>query len=282
MSPFIEKMTVDMDLRGLCFNTKYSYLLHVEHFAKHFGKEPELMDETEIRAYLHHRIAVRKLSSSDTAVCYCALRFFFETTLGKVWNAKAIPRIKVRKRLPQVLSPEEVRRLFDAVSNLKHKAALMTAYGAGLRVSEVANLKIADIDSKNMQIKINQGKGDVDRYSLLSVINLEVLREYYKQYHPKVWLFPGQDPTKPLHPHSLRLAFTDAKHKAGIQKKVTFHSLRHSFATHLLETGVPIHHIQKLLGHKNLHTTCIYLHLTRLSFMNIKSPLDMLPEPKDD
>lgn len=158
----------------------------------------------------------------------------------------------------------------------------MTAYGAGLRVSEVANLKIADIDSKGMQIRINQGKGHVDRYSLLSVTNLEALREYFKQYRPKIWLFPGQDPTKAIHSHSLGLVFTDAKLKAGIQKKVTFHSLRHSFATHLLEAGVPIYHIQKLLGHKNIHTTCIYLHLTRLSLMNIKSPLDMLPEPKDD
>ena len=158
----------------------------------------------------------------------------------------------------------------------------MTAYGAGLRVSELANLRIADIDSKNMQIRINQGKGNVDRYSLLSVANLEVLREYYKQYHPKDWLFPGQDPTKAINSRTLSTIFKEAKRKVGIKKPVSIHSLRHSFATHLLEDGVPISHIQKLLGHKSVGTTCVYIHISRLSLLQIKSPLDTMPGHIDE
>ena len=282
MSPFIEKMTVDMDLRGMSLNTKKAYLLQVKHFSEHFGKPAEQMGEAEIRTFLHNRLVVRKLSSSNAVVCYCALRFFFETTLGQNWNDRALPIVKRRSKLPHALSKEEILLVFNATNNLKHRAVLMTAYGAGLRVSELANLKISDIDSKNMQIRINQGKGGVDRYSLLSVANLEVLREYYKQYRPKDWLFPGQDPTKAINPRTLSKVFKEVKRKVGIKKPVSIHSLRHSFATHLLEDGVPIYHIQKLLGHKSPGTTCIYLHLTRLSFLKIKSPLDTMPEPNDE
>lgn len=271
-----------MDLRGLSLNTKAAYLSHVKHFSEHFSKPPEQMGEAEVREYLHHGIVVRKLSSSYAVVCYYALQFFFETTLGRTWEEKAVPRMKRGKKLPDVLSQEEILVVLNATNNLKHRAVLMTAYGAGLRVSELANLKITDIDSKNMQIRIQQGKGNVDRYSLLSVANLKALREYYKQYHPKLWLFPGQDPTKAINPRSLSIVFKDAKRKVGIKKQVSIHTLRHSFATHLLEAGVPIYHIQKLLGHKNIRTTCIYLHLTRLSFMKITSPLDTMPESTDD
>ena len=282
MSTFITKMLMDMDLRGLSLNTKSAYRLHVKHFSEHFGKPPEQMGETEIREYLHHGIAVRKLSSSYATVCYAALKFFFENTLGREWDNKALPRIKRRKKMPNILSKEELLLLFDATNNIKHRAVLMTAYGAGLRVSELAKLKIADIDSKNMQIFIRQGKGQVDRFSLLSVANLAVLREYYKQYHPKLWLFPGKDPTKAITTLSLQLIFRYAKRKVGISKDVSVHSLRHSFATHLLEDGVDICHIQKLLGHKSVSTTCKYLHLTRLSLLNVKSPLDSIPGLNDD
>ena len=158
----------------------------------------------------------------------------------------------------------------------------MTAYSAGLRVSEVAHLRITDIDSKNMQIFINQGKGQVDRYSIFSMATLGVLREYYKQYRPKHWLFPGQDPTKPITTSALTLVFHYAKQKVDIKKKVSIHSLRHSFATHLIEEGVDLCHIQKLLGHKSMSTTGKYLHLTRLNLANVKSPLDTIPAPTDD
>ena len=153
----------------------------------------------------------------------------------------------------------------------------MTAYAAGLRASEIANLKVGDIDSKNMEIFIRQGKGQIDRYSLLSSLNLAVLRQYYKQYRPVLWLFPGQDPAKPINVKTLSMIFKNIKVKI-----VSIHSLRHSFATHLLEDGVDICHIQKLLGHKNISTTSRYLHLTRLHLKKIRSPLDTMPEPIDE
>lgn len=273
---------MDIDLRGLSPHTKSAYRLHVKNFSEHFGKPPEQMGEAEIRKFLHHGIAVRKLSTSYASVCCSALKFFFTNTLGREWDNKKLPQIKRKKKLPQILSKEEILLLFDATNNIKHRAVLMTAYGAGLRVSELAKLKIADIDSKNMQIFVRQGKGQVDRFSLLSVANLTVLRKYYKQYHPKVWLFPGQYPTNAISTHALQKIFLEAKRKVGIEKEVSIHSLRHSFATHLLEDGVDICHIQKLLGHKSVSTTCKYLHLTRLSLLNVKSPLDSMPEPTDD
>ena len=282
MSTLMDKMAMDIDLRGLSPNTRRAYLMHVKQFADHFGLPAEQLGETEIREYLHHVIAERKLSSSFAVVCYCALRFFFETTLGRGWNPKAIPRIKRSSRQPNILSKEEILQLFNATGNLKHRAILMTAYSAGLRVGEISTLKIADIDSKNMQILIKQGKGKVDRYSILSEATLSVLREYYKQYRPKVWLFPGQYTEKPINPRTLGSIFKNAKRKVGIKKQVTIHSLRHSFATHLLEDNVHICHIQKLLGHTNIRTTCIYLHLTRLSVMNVKSPIDTMDGLNND
>lgn len=270
-----------MDLRGLSPHTKSAYRLHIQHFSEHFGKLPEEMGDAEIRKYLHHGIAVRKLSSSYVIVCYSALKFFFVKTLGREWDPDILPRIKRRTKLPNILSKEELVRLFDATNNLKHRAALMTAYGSGLRVGELAQLKISDIDSKNMQVFIRQGKGQKDRFSLLSAANLTVLREYYRHYRPKSWLFPGQDPAKPIARYTLQMIFRDAKRKIGLEKNVSIHSLRHSFATHLLEDGVDVSYIQKLLGHKRVSTTCKYLHLTRLSLLNIKSPLDSMPGRSD-
>jgi integrase/recombinase XerD len=276
LSIFTDKMEMDMQLRGFSPHTKAAYRSHLKHFEKHFGKPAEQMGEEEIRQYLHYGIIHRKLSSSYASSCYCALKFFFETTLKREWDNKNVPRVKTGRKLPAILSKEELILLFNVTNNLKHKAILMTAYGAGLRVSEIANLKISDIDSKNMQIIVSQGKGNVDRYSVLSQANLTILREYYKQYHPKTWLFPGQDPVNPLNRRSIHRVFKDAKRKAGISKNVSIHSLRHSFATHLLEDNVNICHIQKLLGHRSIRTTCLYLHLTRMSVLNVKSPLDTM------
>lgn len=276
LSTLMDKMQIDMDLRGLSPHTKAAYLLHVKHFAEYFGKPLEELGESNVRVFMHHVIVERKLSSSYAVVCYSALKFLFETTRGRRWNKKVVPRIKRENKLPNILTKEEIILLFNATNNLKHRAVLMTAYSAGLRVSELANLKITDIDSENMQLFIRQGKGKNDRYAILSEANLVILREYYKQYRPKVWLFPGQYPTKPITPTALRLIFTDAKQKVGIKKKVSIHSLRHSFATHLLEDNVHICHIQKLLGHKSLGATSVYLHITRLSLLNIKSPIDTM------
>lgn len=282
MSTFMDKMVMDLELRGLSSHTKSAYLLHVKKFSEHFGKPADQLGTAQVREYLHHGIVHRKLSRSYATVCYCALKFFFATTLCREWDAKDVPRAKKSSKLPNILSKEEILLLFNAAKNLKHRAILMTTYSAGLRVSEVANLKIADIDSKNRQIIIKQGKGKVDRYSLLSDANLAVLREYFKQYRPKGWLFPGQYPGRPITPQTLSGIFRDARRKVGITKEVSIHTLRHSFATHLLEDNVHICHIQKLLGHKGIRTTCIYLHLTRTSVLKVKSPLDTMPEPTDD
>ena len=178
MSTAMEKLLVDMDLKGFSTNTKKTYLLSINHFSAHFGAKPEALGEDEIRQYLHHEIVKRKQSSSSVIVSYSALRFFFETTLGREWNARAFPRVKRGNKLPDILTRTEVLQLLDAANNLKHKAILMTAYAAGLRASEIANLKVGDSDSKNMEIFIRQGKGQIDRYSLLSSLNLAVLRQY--------------------------------------------------------------------------------------------------------
>lgn len=187
-----------------------------------------------------------------------------------------IPRAKKEKKLPVVLSPSEVKRIFNATVNIKHKAILMTIYGAGLRVSEAANLKISDIDSSNMQIHIRQGKGKKDRYCMLSPMILNILREYYKYYHPKEWLFQGSTPNKPISSRTIERVFEISKKKSGITKNATVHTLRHSFATHLLESGVDVYHIQQLMGHSSVKTTSIYIHLQRKDVLNIKSPLDTL------
>ncbi|WP_341462423.1 tyrosine-type recombinase/integrase [Clostridium tyrobutyricum] len=193
-----------------------------------------------------------------------------------------IPRIKERRRLPVVLSPEEVKDIFDATRNIKYKTILMTIYSAGLRVSEVCNLKVTDIDSKNMQIFIKQGKGKKDRYSLLSKSNLQILREYWKTYKPEEHLFSGRYRTDAITTRSVQKIFQKSKEKAGITKPATVHTLRHSFATHLLDAGTDICYIQRLLGHTRITTTTIYLHLRRMDLLNIKSPLDILVGAEND
>lgn len=189
---------------------------------------------------------------------------------------KSIPRTKKAKKLPIVLSKDEVKRIINVTANLKHKAIFATTYAAGLRVSEVANLRIKDIDSSNMQIRVSQGKGNKDRYTLLSEKNIEILREYFKVYHPTTWLFPGMLKDDPINTRTIQKVFVRAKQKAGIKKDATIHSLRHSFATHLLEAGTDIYHIQQLLGHTNVKTTSIYIHLTNHNVLKLTSPLDSL------
>ena len=175
-----------------------------------------------------------------------------------------------------VLAQSEIKDLFNAVINLKHRTILITIYAAGLRVSEAANLKVTDIDSRNMQIRVVQGKGQKDRYTMLSPKNLEVLRDYWKYYHPKDWLFPGNPMDKPISTRTIQKVFKTAKTKAGIKKEATVHTLRHSFATHLVEAGTSIFHIQQLMGHTNPKTTSVYIHLSRKDVLQIKSPLDTM------
>ncbi|ADG82317.1 tyrosine-type recombinase/integrase [Thermincola potens] len=276
MNELLRKMQMNLVIAGFSPKTHDDYLRHVKHFQKHFGKPLEHMGYDEVREFLHHAITQRKLSCSYVNQTYSAIRFFYETVLGWDWNMKQVPRVKREKTLPAVLSIDEVKAIFNVTKNIKHKAILMTTYAAGLRVGEVTRLKISDIDSKNMQILIKLGKGKKARYSLLSPANLSILRQYWRQYRPSYWLFPGKPSDKPISVRTVQQIFYDAKVLAGIQKDVSIHTLRHCFATHLLEAGTDILHIQQLLGHTSIHTTCIYLHLRRMDVLNVKSPLDLL------
>ena len=242
----------------------------------------KLLEENEIRDYLHYCIMEKKLSEGTVNYINASLKFFYTKTLNRYWNMDKIARVKEPKKLPAVLSPQEVKSIFDVTENLKHKAILMTVYSAGLRVSEVCNLKITDIDSKNMQILIRQGKGKKDRYSLLSKANLEILREYWKRYHPEEYLFSGRYRTDAITSRSVQKMLEQSLEKTKITKNVTVHTLRHSFATHLLDAGTDICYIQRLLGHTRITTTTIYLHLRRMDLLNIKSPLDILLGEQDD
>lgn len=282
MTELKEKMKIDMELRGYSPITIKHYIGQVSMLARYFNKSPEVLGVEEIRKYLHYCIMERHLNEGTVSTIYSALKFFYEKTLEREWKAEKIVRIKERRKLPPILSRSEVKSIFDAVNNLKHKAILMTIYAAGLRVSEAANLKISDIDSKNMQIFIREGKGKKDRYTLLSKANLEILREYWRRYQPKTYLFPGQNPEGPISVRSIEKVFTAAKEKAGIKKKVSVHTLRHSFATHLLEAGTDICYIQRLLGHTSINTTTIYLHLRRMDLLDITSPLDALTGTNND
>lgn len=276
MTKLREQFIRDLELKGFSPNTQQAYLKHVVAFSKYYHKSPELLGVEEIKDYLHHLIAERNLSKSYVNQAYSGLKLLYETTLIREWDMKRIPRAKKEQKLPEVLSQKEVKAILGGVKNLKHKAILTTIYAAGLRIGEAVNLKISDIDSVNMQIKIRQGKGRKDRITLLSKENLKLLRYYFKQFKPKDWLFPGENRDKHLTTRSVERIMDKAVEKAGITKPVTVHTLRHSFATHLLENGVDIYYIQRLLGHTNIKTTSIYLHMTNIKLKNIKSPLDTI------
>jgi site-specific recombinase XerD len=199
-----EQMIMDLELKGYNLKTQITYLRYMKDFTHHLGKSPEKMDEKEIKEYLHFLITQKKASQSTISCAYSALKFFYETTLHQDWGILKIPRIKTNRQLPIVLARSEVKDLLEVTTNLKHRAILMTTYAAGLRVSETAHLKINDIDSKRMQIRVEQGKGKKDRYTLLSEINLNLLRSYWKIYQPKTWLFPGNPPENPISTRSIQ------------------------------------------------------------------------------
>ena len=275
-----DKMLKDMQLRGFSPNTQYRYLMNLKSFETHFGKPAQQMGQDELRDFLHYLIREKKVSSSYVNSVYSALKFFFATTLGRSWDMSEIPRVKKARKLPVALSKEEINRLLAVTTNIKFQTMFMLAYSAGLRVSEIARLKIADIDSENMQIFVRQGKGNIDRYSILSEICLETLRRYWREYRPTVWLFPGKISGEPIRARAIQDAFLKMRIKTGLDPKASIHSLRHSFATHLLEDGVNIVYIQQLLGHARISTTTIYLHLTKVKLLQVRSPLDLLDENK--
>lgn len=278
MGKLREQMKMDMELKGLADKTQKVYLARMRDFVQHFGRSPDLLGEQEIREYLHHLIRDTEFSQSTINQAYSALKFFYQTTLQRVWDISRIPRVKVKQTLPVVFSQQEIKVLLGVVSNLKHLALLMTIYSGGLRVSEAVHLKVFDIDSDRMMIRVDQGKGKKDRYTLLAKKALVVLREYWQVYRAEDWLFPGQIPGQPLSTRSIQKVFNRSVERAGIRKPSRLHTLRHSFATHLAEAGVALPYIQQLLGHTSLKTTSIYLHVTRKDLARIVSPLDLIED----
>jgi integrase/recombinase XerD len=278
MSKLREQMKRDLDLRGFAELTKKSYLAHIERYAKYFNESPEKLDDEHIKRYLHFLEKEKGLSRAYNAQAYSALKFLYETTMKKDWSNYRIPRSKKVRKLPIVLTKTEIRKIFREVKNLKQKAMLMTIYSAGLRVSECEKLKVSDIESENRRIKIRDAKGNKERYTLLGETNYEILKDYWKIHRPQEYLFPGQNNGTHITSRSIQKAFERAKKKAGIKKKATVHSLRHSFASHLLEDGVDVFHIQKLLGHANVKTTAIYIHVSQSKTLSIKSPLEEISD----
>lgn len=223
MDNTIQKMVMDMQLRGLAEGSQNEYAKYVLNLQKFCGKPVSEVTENEIKTFLHHLIAKKKLSASTVNAYNAALKFLYEKTLKRGWNSENLPRLKKPKKLPDVLTKDEVQLLFDVTNNLKHKCVLMTVYGSGLRLSEITGLKVSDIDSKNMRIFIRQGKGKKDRYAILSQKSLEILREYWKTYRPKDWLFEGREKGTPLTRRSTQDLFYNAVKKAGIKKDVSLH-----------------------------------------------------------
>ena len=269
-----DQMKADMELKGFSLKTQKGYIGYVRGFALYFNKSPEYLGENEIKEYLLYLIREKKASSSAVNQCYSALKFLYERTLNRRWVMEKIPRTKKEKKLPVVLDRTEVEALFSVTKNLKHRAILMLIYSSGLRLAEASHLKVSDIDIKRMMIRVRDGKGGKGRYTILSSVALDVLRQYWRKYHPIEWLFPGHREDKQISGRSIQKIFDRAKNLANITKPVTVHTLRHSFATHLLEAGTDLHHIQLLLGHKSPKTTTVYLHVSRKDLIRIVSPLD--------
>src|ERR1700730_13157897 len=236
LNPLRRRMIEDMKVRNLSPVTQRCYVHAVAKFARYFNRSPDRLGLTDVRTYQIH-LASSVMSWAGFNVAVCALRFFYGVTLGRSAIVERIPYARKRRQLPVILSADEVVRFFAAVPSLKHRTALMTAYAAGLRVSEVVRLKLADIDSSRMLIRVDQGKGGRDRYVMLSPQLLVVLRAYWQEARPGHWLFPGQDDSRPLVPSVLQWACRKARAAARLGKPVTVHTLRHSFATHLLEAG---------------------------------------------
>jgi site-specific recombinase XerD len=269
-------MIEDMQIRNLSPKTQRNYLDQVAKFAQFFGKSPSLLGPEEIRTYQVYLVQEKQVAWSVLNQAVCALRFFYRITLGKDWAIQRIPAPKTEKKLPVVLSADEVARFFAAIPSLKHRAILMTAYAAGLRVSEVTNLQVADIDSQRMVIRVRQGKGRKDRYVMLSPHLLTLLRTYWKVRRPTSWLFPGRNQGRPISVRMVQIACQQVRVEAGLSKQVTVRALRHSFATHLLEAGTDVRTIQILLGHRSLQTTARYTHVSTSTIRAAASPLDAL------
>ena len=275
ISPLRQRMIDDMTARRFTEDTQKDYVRNVRIFAAFLGRSPDTATREDLRRFQLH-MAQQQISPGSINAAIAALRFFFTVTLERPDLVRPLTIVNKPRKAPVVLSQEEVARLLEAAPGLNYKAALSVAYGAGLRVSEVANLKVRDIDSERMTLRVEQGKGQRDRYVMLSPQLLGLLRDWWRAARPQVWLFPGQNPINPITPRQLNRAVAAAKDLAGIAKRVSPHTLRHSFATHLLEQNVDIRVIQVLLGHAKLETTALYTRVAVNTIRDVKSPLERL------
>lgn len=278
LTPLVKRMAEDMLLRNFSPSTIDSYTYQVDRFQKHFEKPIEELGEEEIRQYQLHLVQVKKSSWSAFNQAVCGLRFLYEVTLRKPWTVKHIPFGKRPKRLPTVLGDDEVQRLLEWVSFPKHRMALLMCYAAGLRLSEATHIKVSDLDGSRGMLHIRSGKGRKDRYVPLAPRLLNELRQYWKLSRPTIYLFPGRTANVSLSPATVQKACKLAAAQARINKSyVTTHTLRHSYATAMLEAGVDILTISRLLGHSSFVTTMIYLHCRRQHLDSVPSPIDWLP-----
>ena len=273
-NPLRQRMLQDLKLRNLALTTQGEYVRWVGKFASFHKESPGSLEMEDVRDYLVHLMEVERKSPSSFIVASAALRFLYANTLRRPWALEYIPIPKREKRLPVILSPEEIVVFIDAAPGLRDRAIVKTTYGAGLRTNEVAHLKVGDIDSKRMVIRIEQGKGSKDRYVMLSPRLLEELRAYWKDARPQKWLFGGDSP---ISDDSVRAAIKRTAKAAGLSKHVTPRTLRHCFATHMLESGHRVEQIQQLLGHRSLRSTMVYLRVATSTVCAGQSPLDLLP-----
>ncbi len=279
MSELRTRMIDNMILRGMSVKTQDSYVRAVAQLATFYKRSPDQIADEEVQAYLVHLIRERKLSWSSCNVAVYGLRFFYHQTLGREKTTFHIPGPRKPSRLPEILSREEVARIFTRTGLPRHRVLLMTVYSAGLRVSEVVHLQVKHIDSDRMMIRVEQGKGAQDRYTLLSPRLLVELRSYWHLEQPQPWLFPQRKAPRPMNCTTAQRIYIAAKKRAGIQKSGSIHALRHAFATHMLEAGTDLPTIQRLLGHRSITSTMRYLHLAQKNVTSRSSPLDLLDEP---
>jgi len=280
MTPLRQRMLEDMQIRNLSHHTQASYVQQVSLFARYCGKSPLESLPEDIRAYQLYLLNERKLTPQSVTIAVSAIRFLYKVTLKRDWVIEdVIPTCKKPQKLPTILSSEEVLHLLACVPSIKQRAILTTCYAAGLRISEAVCLKASAIDSQRMVIRVELGKGQKDRYVMLSPKLLETLRAYWRAVRPEEWLFPGDFPGRPITRNAVELACRLARRRAGITKPVTPHSFRHAFAAHLLESGTDVRTIQLLLGHRSLATTARYLRIATSKVCATYSPLDLLPQP---
>jgi len=273
-------MIEDMQLRNFATTTQRSYIHYVADFAKHFNRSPQDLDLEAVRQYQLHLAQERKLSPQSINTFVSAVQFLYLVTLEMPWDKRDFPRARLEQKLPVVLAPDEVQRFLDQVTGVKHRAVLLTCYGSGLRISEAVSLKLSDIDSRRMLIRVEHGKGGKDRYTMLSACLLEILRAYCRILRPAgPWLFPSWRPHLHLTAGAVQTVCREAWQRSGLRKRVTPHMLRHSFATHLLERGVDTRVIQALLGHSRIDTTARYVAVTPATVSATASPLDQLLKP---